>query len=476
MSTERMAQSGLQAMRLLVVGLNHRTAPVDLREAVASSPAHAAAATEAFRAKYPHAELVILSTCNRVELYMARPESRQPTLESVVEFLADFHGIQGERLCGHLYHHEDRGMIEHLFAVASSLDSMVVGETQILSQVKHAYLHGCDPTKGMAGTGVGKVLHGLFQRALAAAKEVHEKTELATGHLSVASVAVDLAASVFKGFDDKLVLCVGAGNMGLLMLRHLADLKPRRVVIVNRTIERAEGLAAEFAEGGGKAEARPFEELNELLGEADILLTCTGAGVPVITEERFKPVHKRRGKRAMVMVDIGVPRDIEPGVAKLKNVYLYNIDDLQEMAARNQGKRDREMAAAREMLKGHVEGFLKWFSARDMGPLVKALYEQAEGLARAELETHFARHPDMAEEERTEVARLARRLVAKLLHGPVTQLTTHAETTARPMLAEAVRRLFEIPAEEATEAGPRNGDGVEMRKKRAKGGTDGGHH
>jgi glutamyl-tRNA reductase len=462
--SDRMAHSGLEAMRLLVIGLNHRTAPVDLREAVAFTPAQVAEATAAFRAKFPHAELVILSTCNRVELYMARPGSRQPTLEGMVEFLADFHGIKAERLCGHLYHHEDRAMIEHLFAVASSLDSMVVGETQILSQVKHAYLHGCDPTKGTTGMGVGKVLHGLFQRALAAAKEVQEKTKLATGHLSVASVAVDMAASVFKGFDDKMVLCVGAGNMGLLMLRHLADLKPRRVVIVNRTVERAEGLAAEFAESGGKAEARPFEELSELLGETDILLTCTGAGVPVITEDRFKPVHKRRDGRAMVMVDIGVPRDIEPGVAKLKNVHLYNIDALQEMAARNQGKRDRETAAARALLTKHVDDFLKWFSARDLGPLVKALYEQAEDLAQAELQAHFSRHPDMAPEERAGVERLARRLVAKLLHGPVTQLTTHAEATARPMLAEAVRRLFELETEDASEPDPRHKDGVEKRK------------
>jgi glutamyl-tRNA reductase len=464
MSREASAQIGLQAMRLLVVGLSHRTAPLDLREAIAFNPAQSAEATAAFKAKYPHAELVILSTCNRVELYLARPASPQPALQAVVEFLAGFHGIKPDRLSGHLYHHEDRAMIEHLFAVTSSLDSMVVGETQILSQVKHAYLHGCDTSKCLGAMGVGKVLHGLFQRALAAAKDVHEHTQLATGHLSIATVAVDLAASVFKGFDDKTVLCVGAGNMGLLMLRHLADLKPGRVVIVNRTLERAQDLAAEFAASGGQAEARPFPELDNLLEQADILLTCTGAGVPVISEKRYRAVHKCRGGRAIVMVDIGVPRDIEPGVAKLKNVHLYNIDDLQEMAQRNKGKRDREMAAARELLCNHVDGFLQWFGARDMGPLVKALYEQAHAVAHAELDAHFSKHPELAGSHRAAMERLAQRLVAKLLHGPVTQLTTHADLTARPMLAEAVRRLFELEAVD----GARNGHGNPPAKRPAR--------
>jgi glutamyl-tRNA reductase len=433
------------SLRLLVVGLNHRTAPIQLRETVAFTPAQALEATRAFYEKFPQAELVILSTCNRVELYLARPVSTEPTLEGVAAFIAEYHQLKLEQLQGHLYHHEDRAMIEHLFAVASSLDSMVVGETQILSQVKHAYLHGIDPKKGLAGGGVGKVLHALFQRALAAAKDVHDTTELSSGHLSVASVAVDLAASVFDRFDDKTVLCVGAGKMATLMLKHLAELKPRQLLLTNRTPERAQALAAEFSVNGGKAEARPFEQLDALLAEADILLTSTGATQPIITEERFKAVLKPRRYRPIVMVDIAVPRDIDPVVAGLSNVYLYNIDDLQEVAAGNRGKRDQEIAAAREVLKTHVDEFLRWSAARDVGPLVKALYAQANALAQAELDLHLARHPELDDDHRADLERLAHRLVQKLLHSPVTQLTARAETTARPMLAEALRKLFEIP-------------------------------
>jgi glutamyl-tRNA reductase len=422
-----------ESLRLLVVGLNHRTAPLTLREAVAFTPKQAADASSRFKQQFPNAELVILSTCNRVEFYIGRPVSDEPTLDHLTRFVADFHAVSPDQLHHHLYHHEDRGMVEHLFSVASSLDSMVIGETQILSQVKHAYHHACD-----AG-GVGKVLHALFQRALAAAKDVHEKTSLSSGHLSMASVAVDLAASVFDRFDDKTVLCVGAGKMATLMLRHLVELKPQKLLITNRSPERAQALASQFY-----AQARPFEQLDALLTEADILLTSTGARDPIITEPRFKALLKPRRYRPIVMVDIAVPRDVESSVGKLSSVYLYNVDDLQEVAAGNRGKRDQEIAASRKLVDSHVEEFLRWFAARDVGPIVKALYEQCNAVARAELEAHCSRHTDMTPEQRAELEKLTHRLIGKLLHGPVTQLTTHAEATARPMLTAAIKKLFNL--------------------------------
>jgi len=432
------------ALRLLVAGLNHKTAPLAMRETVAFSPTQIAEALEKFRTHYPHAELVILSTCNRVEFYLARPLSSEPSLEELTRFIAEFHKLAPENLRTHLYHHEDRSMVEHLFAVASSLDSMVVGETQILSQVKHAYHHACN------SNGVGKVLHALFQRALAAAKDVHEKTSLSSGHLSVASVAVDLAASVFDRFDDKTVLCVGAGKMATLMLRHLAELKPRKLLITNRSPERAAALAAHFQTM--HAEARPIEQLDQLLVEADILLTSTGAAQPILSESRFKSLQKPRRYRPIVMVDIAVPRDIEPSIAKLTNTYLYNIDDLQEVAAGNRGKRDAEIAASRTLLGTHVDEFLRWFAARDVGPLVKALFEHCHATARAELDVLYAKHPEMPPEQKAELEKLTHRLVGKLLHGPVTQLTTHAEATARPMLTAALKKLFNLD--------PASGDGA----------------
>jgi glutamyl-tRNA reductase len=442
--------------RLLVVGLNHRTAPLALRETVAFTAAQAAAAGARFKARFPRTELVILSTCNRVEFYLAGPageggggDAGGPAVADLAAFVAAFHGLPAEGLHGHLYHHEGRAMVAHLFSVASSLDSMVLGETQILSQVKHAYQDACrggDGGHGAEADGtVGKVLHGLFQRALAAAKDVHESTGLAAGHLSVASVAVDVAASVFDRFDDKTVLCLGAGKMATLMLRHLAGLRPKKLLIANRSAARAEALAATF---GG--EARTFDAagdgggLDALLAEADILLTSTGATAPIISEARFKAVLKPRRYRPIVMVDIAVPRDVDPAVAKLPNVYLYNIDDLQEVAAGNRGRRDAEIARSRAVVERHVDEFFRWFAARDVGPVVKALYDQSHALARAELEAHLARHPDLSADQRAELQRLTHRLVGKLLHGPVTRLTSHADPAARPLLTAALQQLFSL--------------------------------
>ena len=431
-------------LRLLMVGLNHKSAPLELRERLAFTPDQAAAAARSFREQFPRAELVILSTCNRVEFYLARPLRAAPTLEELSAFLADFHNAPAASLLGHIYHRQDKAMAEHLFLVTASLDSMVVGETQILAQVKDAYHQATRHEEERAGQNpdaepASRVLHVLFQRALAAAKEVHQRTQLSAGRLSVASVAVELAASVFDRFDDKTVLCIGAGKMSALMLRHLADLKPNKLLITNRSPDRAAELAKQF-----NATAVPFEQLDDLLVEADLLLTGTGAPDPIITEARFKALQKRRRYRPIVMMDVAVPRDIEPSVAKLANVYLYNIDDLQEVAAGNRGKRDTEIAAAKLVIETHVEEFLRWFAARDVGPLVKALYEKSHALAKAELEALFTRNPDMPEKDRAELERLAHRLVGKLLHDPVKQLTTHTESTARPTLAAALQKLFNL--------------------------------
>lgn len=424
------------SMRLLVVGINHRTAPVALRERLAFSPEQLSTALKNFQLKFPGAEVVILSTCNRVEAYIARPLRSEPTPESLAHFLADFHAVPQAEVAPHVYHHEDRAVVEHLFAVASSLDSMVVGETQILSQVKQAYQAACDASTS------GKIFHALFQRALGAAKDVHQRTGLSSGRLSIASVAVELVQSVFDRFNDKTVLCVGAGKMAGMMLRHLRELSPKKVIIANRSPGRAEEMATEF--GGHVA---LLEGLSDLLVEADIVLTSTGASEPIIRDADFAGIIKRRRYRPLVMVDIAVPRDVESAVGRHQNVYLYNVDDLQEVAAGNKAKRDQAIQAARDVLREAVEEFLKWFAARDIGPLVKALYEQCHAYAEAELKETLARNPQMMPEQRAELERMTHRLVGKILHGPVTELTTRAENTARPMLAGALRKLFNLANE-----------------------------
>jgi glutamyl-tRNA reductase len=427
-----------QSPHLLVVGVNHRTAPLAVREVLAFTPERATQAIRQIQQQFPGAQAVILSTCNRVEVYLSAEQ--QIPQEAVKNFLAAFHALPAHELGPHLYHHENHAAIHHLFAVASSLDSMVVGETQILAQVKAAYQHARE-----AG-GVGKEFHSLFQRALAAAKDVHEKTDLSAGHLSIASVAVDVARSVFDRFDDKTVVCVGAGKMSSLMLKHLAALRPGKLLITNRSLPRAQAVAAEF-----NAVARPFEELNNLLVEADILLTSTGAEQPIITAAQFKALQKPRRYRPIVMVDIAVPRDIEAAVGKLSNAYLYNIDDLQEVAAGNRSKRDDHVTASRILLQQHVDEFLQWYAARDVGPVVKALYERCHEIARSELEALFNRNPNLSAEQRAELERLTHRLIGKLLHTPVAHLTsqTHPQVPAedhlpRHVLGAALKKLFNL--------------------------------
>lgn len=422
------------SIRLLCVGLNHKTAPLAVRETLAFSPSRVGEAVRAFREAFPSAEVVILSTCNRVEMYLARPVADAPNMAQLAEFLAQFHKLPAGDFLAHLYHYEDRGMIEHLFAVASSLDSMVVGETQILAQVKEAYAAARE-----AGA-VGSTLHVLFQRAIAAAKAVHDQTELAAGHISIASVAVDLARSVFDRFDDKTVLCIGAGKMATLMLRHLAGLKPRQIVVTNRSAERAEAVAKSFG-----ARVAPMELLEQSLTEADIVLTSTGSPHAIITATGFKGLLRARRYRPAVLVDIAVPRDVEAEVGKLNNVYLYNIDDLQQVAQANRGKRGQEIERSRALLGQHVEEFIAWYAARDVGPLVKALYAHSNGIAQGELEAFLAKHPDLTEAQRKDLERLVHRMIGKLLHTPVSTITTQSRASARPMLASALKKLFALP-------------------------------
>lgn len=438
------ADSSTSPPRLLVVGLNHRTAALAVREAVAFFPDRLPEALAAFRTRFPHSEIVILSTCNRVELYLSRPVAGEPRFEHVAEHLAQIRSLATADLLGHLYHHEDRAMVEHLFEVASSLDSMVVGETQILAQVKQAYQAACDAQS------VGPMLHGLFQRALAAAKAVHEETELASGRISIASVAVDLARSVFDTFEDKTVLCIGAGEMAALMLKHLQALGPKRIVVTNRSFERAATLAATCS-----ATATPIDQLDELLVAADIVLTGTGSPDPIITTARFKTLLKPRRYRPVVMVDIAVPRDIEAAVGELSNVYLYNVDDLQQIAATNMERRSGEIERSRTLLSEHVSAFLCWYAGRNMGPLVKALYQRSGQLAKLELADYMGRHPELSDAQKHDLERLTHRLVHKLLHEPVTQMTAESQQDARPMLAVAVRKLFGLTEESTSEPTPK---------------------
>lgn len=430
---------------LNVVGLNHRTAPLAMRETVAFSAAQVGDALERFLTLYPGCEAAILSTCNRVELYAAHAAGVAPDVTAMLEFLAGYHKVSAADFRDHVYYYQEKAAVEHLFAVTSSLDSMVVGETQILGQVKQAYQGACN------AHAAGPLLHGLFQRALAAGKEVHESTGLSAGRVSVAGVAVQLVNRVFDQFSDKTVLCLGAGKMAELMLVNMRQLGPKKIIVANRSMPRGQELAARLGAG-----ACAMDQLDHLLIEADIVLAGTGSREPVISAAQFKALLKPRKYRPVVIVDIAVPRDVEPAVGSLPNVYLYNLDDLQTAAAGNRGQRERQIELSQEILARHVQAFADWRAARDTGPLVKALYERCHAVAAEELAQMFARVPEMSEAQRRQMQRAAHRIIGKILHAPVTRITKEAPEPARPALLAALRDLFalaETPAKDDANPG-----------------------
>ncbi len=420
--------------RLLLIGLNHSTAPLALRERFALGSEQRVEALAAFRARFQGCEAVLLSTCNRVELYAARAAHGHPRPQELIDFLANLRAIPAADFRDHLYHKAERSVVEHLFTVASSLDSMVVGETQILGQVREAY----DAARDSGAT--GPVLNPLFQRAAAVGKQVMTETSLGEGRLSVARVAVDYAGRIFDHFNDKTVLCIGAGKMTSLVVRGFAALKPKRLLCCNRDPAKAQKLAETF---GG--EAVPFERLDEHLVAADIVVSSTGSPVPIITRGRFDALLRQRRYRPIFLIDIALPRDVEPAVGELDNVYLYNLDDLQQAVSATQSQRKESVDAARGIVTKHVETFLAWHRAREMGPFIERLSQRYHQLAREELDRTLAKLGDVSGAEKAHLEELTRRIVNKLLHDPIAALresdSPHAPATA---YLHAMEKLFQL--------------------------------
>ena len=416
--------------RLIMVGMNHATAPLAIREKFAFSAEQRQLALTAFADAYPTAEAVLVSTCNRVELYACRPIHGHPRIEDLVSFLADFHGICVTELRPHIYERANRAVVEHLFTVASSLDSLVVGETQILGQIREAY-------ELSKKSEANSLLHPLFQRAVAAAREVMAKTGLTDGKRSVASIAVEYARQIFETFDDKTVLSIGAGKMSTLALQHFSELQVKRLMVCNRDMAKAESLAERF---GG--EAVPLETLADHLVEADIVISSTGSPVPIIKTAMFQQVLKRRRWRPVFLVDIALPRDVEEGVGALENVYLYNIDDLQQVAAATDSNRKVCVEMARTMVLKQVDDFVSWHTAREVGPLIEELFAKSHGIAKDEVLRTLNKLPDLSVEQRQHVEDMARRIVNKLLNDPV-RAVRESGTGSSPFV-RAVAKLFKL--------------------------------
>ncbi len=427
--------------QLHLLGLNHTSAPLEVREKLAFNNAQRSSALSAFRQKFPDCEAVLLSTCNRVELYIARAVHGHPRADEAVEFLSTFHGVKPAALDAHLYHHAGRDVVQHLFSVASSLDSMVLGETQILGQVREAYEAARDLS--CAGTW----LNPLFQRAIAVGRQVIRQTPLAEGRLSVASVAVDYAGKIFDHFGDKKVLCIGAGKMSQLVLRSFAALRPKTLLVCNRDGQKATALAPRF-------DAAPvaFEQLDDHLASVDIVITSTGSSEPIITASRFAAVHRRRRYRPIFIIDIAMPRNVETAVGRLENVYLYNLDDLQNVVSQTHAGRQGTVDAARGIVGAAVEEYLAAHRIRAMGPVIDQLYKRYHQVAQDELNRTLNKLPGVSETEKTHLEDLARRIVNKLLHDPIKALRA-ADDSHQPssQYVHAMEQLFKLKDEPSPE-------------------------
>jgi glutamyl-tRNA reductase len=420
--------------RLLLLGLNHTTAPLEVREKLAFNATQRDAALAAFIGRFPGCEAVLLSTCNRVELYISRATHGHPREEEMVAFLADFHQTPAPAFQEHLYYKANRDVVSHLFTVTSSLDSMVLGETQILGQVRDAYDAACKATAS------AKMLNPLFQRAIAVGKQVMHETTLNEGRLSVASVAVDYAKNIFEHFGDKTVLSIGAGKMSQLVLRHFKQLAPGQMLICNRDPEKAHALAEKF-----NGRAVPYENLAEHLVAADIVVTSTGAPHPIITRTLFDGLRRQRRNRRLFLIDIAVPRDVEAAVGKIDNVFLYNLDDLQQVVTQNQSQRQEAVAAARAIVDRHVEEFALAHRQRAMGPAIARLFARSHQVAQDELARTLNKLPNIGAAEKSHLEDLARRIVNKLLHDPV-HVLRHSDSLHTPasQYLHALEKLFRL--------------------------------
>jgi glutamyl-tRNA reductase len=421
-------------MNILVVGLNHKTAPVEIREQLAFSPSKVTEALDRFQKRFPSSEVAILSTCNRVELYACSPKTSSGfTEEAVLDFLAECHVLEKERFRNYMYTHWNLEAVEHLFFVTSSLDSMVLGESQILGQVKEAYTTAC--TQGTTG----KVFHQLFQQALNVAKEVHTHSKIAQGKVSISSVAVEFAERIFQDFSDKTVFIIGAGEMAELVLKSLVEQGVRTVMVSNRSYDRAVALAGEF---GGKAVR--FDSLAEELARADIVISSTAAPHYVLHPEHVKAAMQRRKGTPMFLIDIAVPRDVNPEVSKIENVYLYNIDDLQGVVSQNVEERTKEVEKCRAMVEEEVEEFMAWIEEMKIGPAITHLRQHFHHIGKEELERLRPKLGNLNEEYWQEVVYTMERTLNKLLHRPLEVGKEEAKNGGGYRYVETIKKLFGI--------------------------------
>jgi glutamyl-tRNA reductase len=422
-------------MRLFAVGLSHRTAPVELREKVDFSRAGVAAALEGLASRNVAREIAVLSTCNRAEVYVAA--DAQSAVEEIFSFFADYHGVASADLAPHLYVHHGADVARHLFRVAAGLDSLVVGEPQILGQVKAAY------TVASEARFTGTVLNRLFHVAFAAGKRVRAETGLGEGAVSVSYAGIALAKKIFGDLDGLRVLILGAGEMATLTGVHLRAQNVRHIAVASRTRAAAEGLASQI-----QAEVVDWSEMEAAIGTADILVTATGAPATILSRATIAQAMKSRRERALFIIDIAVPRDVDPAAGELGQVFLYNIDDLQGIVKENLARRSGELERADAIIDTEAARFAAWLQSREIIPTVVALRERFESIRRAELQRLQPKLKGLPPEAQAQVDQITRLIVEKLLLTPTEQLKAIGDNSLAASYSDALNRLFSLPSPE----------------------------
>lgn len=419
-------------MNIIVVGLSHKTASVDIREKVAFSPNSIEKPLRELVSLDSIVEGVIVSTCNRVEIY-ATTRDIAGGIARIRRFMADYHHLAHDLLEPHLYSYHGEEAIRHVFRVASSLDSMVVGEPQILGQIKTSYGYAAEYKSS------GIILNRFLHKAFSVAKRVRTETKIASSAVSVSFAAVELARKIFGSLTDKTVLLIGAGEMCELAARHFLTNGAKGVMVTNRTFERAQKLADEF-----NGEAIPFDELFLHLHKADIVLTSTGAPHAIISPPDLEEVIKRRRMRPMFLIDIAVPRDIDPAVNEMDAVYLYDMDDLQQVVAANLEGRMQEADKAEAIIAEEIIQFYKWVATLEVTPTIVALRNRFDELRKAELERTLAGWKDAPPDAEKRLEALTCAFMNKLLHHPTMVLKKSGQGNRNDLYLDALRALFDL--------------------------------
>src|SRR5437879_5376006 len=418
-------------MEIVLVGLNHRTAPVEVREKVSFTAEQTQRAAEELRARGILEETLVLSTCNRSEVYGVPPESSRESAPGLSTFLSEFHSVRHDVLSVSLYHHYDQEAARHLFRVAAGLDSMLLGEAEILGQVREAYRfaheHGA----------TGPVLNRLFQGALEVGKRVRTETELGTRPMSVASAGVKLAERIFGKLNGHTALVVGAGTISEQVVAHLRDRGVAQLHVMNRSRDRAEDLAKQY-----DGRVTEWGAWDTALQSPDVVVSSVSAEEPVLRREVVQRAMAARGNRALFLMDLGVPRNIDPKVAELYNVYVYNTDDLTEIVQQNRDARESEIPQAQEIVEEHVSKFLSWQASVELVGLVDALRIKLREERTSFIRSRMEPMKHLTETDRAHIEKLMDEMLEKLLLEPAQRLRGEKELRRKIQNVEALRDLF----------------------------------